>query len=61
MGSPGPSHNIEHILRNKEIESSERAPIQVENEFRAKYAKQNEVVEKNFDLPPSEFVIDRML
>eukprot|EP00026_Physarum_polycephalum_P015545 Phypoly_transcript_16255.p1 GENE.Phypoly_transcript_16255~~Phypoly_transcript_16255.p1 ORF type:complete len:252 (+),score=39.35 Phypoly_transcript_16255:71-826(+) len=56
--SPGPSHSIEHTLRNKELEAASRANPQLEQEFRAKYAKQNEVVEKHFDLPPSEFVLD---
>lgn len=51
--------SIEHHLRDKEHESNSRASSSVENDFRAKYGKQNEIIEKNFDLPPAEFIVDR--
>lgn len=51
--------SIEHHLRDKETDSNSRANAQVESDFRTKYGKQNEIIEKNFELPSAEFVVDR--
>jgi len=50
--------SIERSLQQKEEQARSQASLELEKEFRHKYAKQNVVVAKNFDVPSSEFVID---
>ncbi len=51
---------IEQSLKAKSTEVKTQQQQQLEKELREKYAKGNEVIRENFDLPSSEFVIDRM-
>lgn len=65
MSSPASSpkpreHSIEMTLRKKDEDYTSHANEALERDFREKYAKQNQIVEKNFDLQRTEFVIDRM-
>eukprot|EP01111_Echinosteliopsis_oligospora_P013145 TRINITY_DN4643_c0_g1_i2.p1 TRINITY_DN4643_c0_g1~~TRINITY_DN4643_c0_g1_i2.p1 ORF type:complete len:241 (-),score=55.98 TRINITY_DN4643_c0_g1_i2:146-868(-) len=48
-------HTIEADIKLKE---NAGADTQIVKDFKAKYAKQNELIHKNFSLPPSEIVLD---